>query len=131
VHEDTEKHEAQYEEWKAALEICDCGAKFEEAVAAANDAFDAETARIGKERDIAAEAKEDFEKKMAEQISEAAAKRDETKQAAEDAHAKADADKEAAIADMEEQKAAAQTAAEEAIAALDAEIAETREKDQE
>jgi len=65
VHEDTEKHEAQYEEWKAALEICDCGAKFEEAVAAANDAFDAETARISKERDIAAEAKEDFDRARA------------------------------------------------------------------
>merc|ERR1712083_560262 len=76
VHADTEKHEAEYEEWRAALEICDCGAKYDEAVAAEEERFGGETERIEKERAIANEAKEDFEKKMAEKISEAAAARD-------------------------------------------------------
>merc|ERR1712025_77217 len=91
-----DNHEAEIEEMEAAFETCDCDAKFDEAIAKADEDFAAEGERIEKERAIALEAKEDFEKAVANRISEAAANRDARSEEIATAHAKADEDKEAA-----------------------------------
>jgi hypothetical protein len=123
VHVDTAAHDEEIAKMREDFEEADCQGAFDEAVAAANFAFEAEMERIERERNIAAEGKEDFEKRVAAKIEAATGKRDDRLESCEEAHAKADTDKEEAVAALEAAKIAFTEENDAKKAALEEEIA--------
>lgn len=126
----TAEHEATYPDRLAALEGCNCQEKFDEAVAAAEGAYAAEMERIEKQRALAQEGKEDFEKSIANQVQEAAANRDVKAAEIEEADAAADVARDEALAAIEEGKAAAAEAKEAAVAEVKADVERIEAEDQ-